>query len=178
MDAVLGVKTRRRKQTVGASKKKASVTPLPSSERLRHLFAYDPDTGILSRRVSTAPNARKGQPVGSKHNAGYLQMQVDGKKYLAHRVIWRLVTGDDPGELEVDHKNGDRSDNTWGNLRLATKSQQRGNRVVEGCGRHRDGYMVLFRKQYHGVYKTKEEAQSVYRKLAETEWGEFAGHLR
>lgn len=178
MDAVLGAKTRRRKEAVGASKKKAAVKQLPSLDRLRHLFDYDGKTGLLTRRVSTSANARQGDTVGSRHNAGYLQLQLDGKKYLVHRIIWKLVTGEDPREFEVDHRNGDRSDNRWTNLRLATVSEQRGNRIVEGCQRHRDGYMVLFRKQYHGVYKTKEEAQSVYRKLAEAEWGEFAGHLR
>ena len=170
--------SRRRKESDGASAKKKTVKQLPSLERLQQLFVYDSQTGSLTRRVSTSANARQGDRVGSRHNAGYLQMQLDGKKYLVHRIIWKLVTGKDPEELEVDHKNGDRSDNRWENLRLATMSQQRGNRIVKGYIRHPNGFMVLFKHQYHGLYKTEEEAQSVYRRLAEAEWGEFAGHRR
>ena len=34
-----------------------------------------------------------------------------------------MVTGVDPEELEVDHKNGKEGDDRWENLRLATRSQ-------------------------------------------------------
>ena len=98
--------SRRRKESNGASAKKKTVKQLPSLERLQQLFVYDSQTGSLTRRVSTSANARQGDRVGSRHNAGYLQMQLDGKKYLVHRIIWKLVTGKDPEELEVDHKNG------------------------------------------------------------------------
>lgn len=50
-----------------------------------------------------------------------------GKEYLAHRVLWELVNGQIPSNKEVDHVNGNKSDNRLSNLRLATPFQNRCN---------------------------------------------------
>lgn len=149
---------------------------------LRGLFRYEPSTGQIIRLTNQSSNARRGDVAGSPHNAGYLQLSVNGQKLLAHRLAWTLMTGDDPGELEVDHVNGDRSDNRWRNLRLATASQQRGNRVVKGFSRRRrhgrDEYLVVLCHQYLGCFKTEAEAVDCYNKAAEERWGEYAGSRR
>lgn len=100
--------------------------PLPSQERLQELLSYDPETGMLTNKVTRASNgkAKKGTRAGRAMTIGYRNLNVDGPTYLEHRIIWRLVTGDDPGSLSVDHINGDRGDNSWSNLRLATTTQQ------------------------------------------------------
>ena len=109
--------------------------PLPSQERLRELFTYEPETGKFSRRVRV-----NNRPVGSTTKpvaCGYLDQGVDGKKYRAHRLIWRYVTGEDPGALDVDHRNRNRSDNSWSNLRLGTKSQNLQNMDCAGYTYHK-----------------------------------------
>lgn len=90
-------------------------------ERLRELFHVRED-GQLIRNINQG-KARAGAVAGNPHNAGYLRVTVDGKYWLAHRVVWAIVHGTlAPGE--VDHKNGNRRDNRPENLRLASRADQ------------------------------------------------------
>ncbi|TDH35693.1 HNH endonuclease [Pseudohoeflea suaedae] len=43
---------------------------------------------------------------------------ISGKRYPAHRLAWKIMTGRDPGEV-VDHIDGDRKNNKFSNLRDA-----------------------------------------------------------
>ena len=42
---------------------------------------------------------------------------------LKNRIIYKLMTGDDPGQLYVDHMDGDRTNNRIENLQLVTPQQ-------------------------------------------------------
>ena len=57
-----------------------------------------------------------------RQNNGYLYVNeyIDGKQVLmlAHRVVWLLYTGKDPGNLEINHKNQDKTDNRIQNLEI------------------------------------------------------------
>lgn len=90
-------------------------------ERLRELFHVRKD-GQLVRNIDQG-KGKAGEVAGNPHNAGYLRLRVDGKYWLAHRVVWAIVHGT-LAEGEVDHKNGDRRDNRPDNLRLATRTGQ------------------------------------------------------
>lgn len=102
--------------------------------RIREYFNYDPLTGDLivreRPRSEFAPNwhsrhlKRVGKPAGKLNVEGYLKVTIDGRLYSAHRVIWMLVHGEMPAypDFEIDHVNGNRSDNRIGNLRKVTKS--------------------------------------------------------
>jgi len=48
--------------------------------------------------------------------------------YWAHRIVYALHYGIDPGESQIDHINGVRNDNTYTNLRIATNQQNSFNR--------------------------------------------------
>lgn len=59
-----------------------------------------------------------------RHKEGYFTLNLrELGLYLAHRVVWALHYGD-PGNMTVDHKDTDRTNNRIENLRLATKAQQ------------------------------------------------------
>lgn len=65
----------------------------------------------------------------SFHNRGYIQACVLRHRLLAHRVAWLLGTGDWPKD-QIDHINGDRSDNRIGNLREVSNAENARNMSI------------------------------------------------
>lgn len=99
---------------------------LPPRERLHELFSYEPNTGCLRWRISRG-KASAGSFAGSRTDDGYLRIGINGIYFYAHRIIWSIMTGSDPGDL-VDHRDTDKSNDAWENLRLATDAQNNQNR--------------------------------------------------
>ena len=52
--------------------------PKLSAERARELFSYDPETGVITRRLSTTNGTRVGDVAGSPQSNGYLRIRVGG----------------------------------------------------------------------------------------------------
>lgn len=97
--------TKRRRRAKGPQR-------LPSRLELLQYYVYDPITGVLLL-------SRNNKPVGFKSN-GYLRVTYKGKQYPAHRLIYKMYYGRDPGNKHIDHCNGDRSDNRISNLRCVS----------------------------------------------------------
>jgi hypothetical protein len=95
---------------------------LPPQSVLQEMFEYSVITGALYWRVSPSRCVKAGSVAGSLeatfNGKVYRRISVANSAYMAHRLIWRLVTGEDPAALPIDHVNGDGSDNAWHNLRL------------------------------------------------------------
>lgn len=91
---------------------------LMTFERARAVFAYDPETGV----ITWAKAGKKAGTIAGHANKtiGYRTLWADGRAYLAHRVAWLLTHGEWPAG-EIDHRNGNRSDNRLSNLRCVTK---------------------------------------------------------
>lgn len=98
-----------------------------SIARLRELLDYDPVTGMLTWKVSKG-KCRAGDKAGSlirnrgcgRPGTGYEQVRIDGRKFASHRIAWTIVTGEWPPD-ELDHINRIKDDNSFENLRLASR---------------------------------------------------------
>lgn len=139
---------------------------------------YHPLTGAFTR---------DGIGAGTINGEGYAQIKIDGRLYLAHRLAWRIMTGYWP-ENDIDHRNKDRRDNRFVNLREATGSQNLRNRgkpknntsgfkgVSWNSGRHawlatiHDGA----KNKNLGYFATRESAAKAYDRAALRYHGEFA----
>jgi len=160
----------------------ADITP----DRLKALFRYDPETGEFSRLVSRG-GWHKDRAAGRINTDGYRRLGIDGKQYAAHSLAWLYMTGSLPEAL-VDHINGDRADNRWANLRLATYSQNLANQKIKaantsgfkGVSRIRASGRWLASIKVHGKsynlgsFRTPEEAHQAYCRAAEKAFGEYA----
>lgn len=56
-------------------------------------------------------------------NSGYGQFGLNGKRFYVHRTVYELFIGAIPSGYEINHINGDKSDNRVENLELLTRSQ-------------------------------------------------------
>lgn len=99
-----------------------------SCEILKSQLNYDSITGIFTR-IDNSGKAKIGDSVGYHSKDGYLSIGVNGKKYLAHRLVWMYIYGEFPKE-QIDHINRNKSDNRICNLREATHAQNQQNRNV------------------------------------------------
>jgi hypothetical protein len=180
---------------------------LPSPEVLRQLLRYDPETGKLfwlPRSVEwfedgmhsaehcmgkwNSKNA--GNEAFTAYLKGYRQGQIFNHRYYAHRVIWLMIVGELPAQ--IDHLNGNRGDNRWRNLRAASASMNSRNsarRLDNKSGM--SGVSWARREQrwrarindiegkevYLGYFKSFEDAVSA-RKSAELMHGYHVNHGR
>ena len=62
---------------------------------------------------------------GTLGTHGYLQVTLMGKIYLAHRLIYLLINGQMPDQ--IDHIDGDKTNNKIDNLRVSDQSENRMN---------------------------------------------------
>ncbi len=163
-------------------------------DRVEDLFDYCQETGILIwKRRSNSPNpmyekrwnARNaGKTAGYVNGKGYVMLQIDKVNYLAHRIIWRMVTGSWPLS-EIDHINLVRHDNRWSNLREATTVQNGWNKrrrvskfgLPPGVARNRSKFSAKLwsdgKWKCLGTFETPSEAGEVYIRAAKAQRGEF-----
>lgn len=97
--------------------------PTSEQKRFHQLFTYS--EGLLIRNTTTAPNAQKGDAVGSYDKDGYLQFSINKKKYKVHRVIFFMHHGYWP--KLVDHGDEIKDHNEIDNLRDCDSSQNKFN---------------------------------------------------
>jgi hypothetical protein len=161
--------------------------PLPPLELVQQLLDYDPKLGSFCWKDNRGNKGCMGKPAGSIQR-GYVNIYINGKDYRAHRLAWLLETGADPAENQIDHINGNKSDNRFTNLRLATNSENACNRTTSSrntsgfkgvsYSRRKKAWRADVRKNgvnHHiGHFPTPELAHMAYCKAAAELHGDFA----
>lgn len=151
-----------------------------TAQRLREVLHYDAEMGVFTRKVRTAQRHQVGDRadflITSGGQAGYRRVSIDSQRYLAHRVAWLYVYGQWP-EHDIDHKDGDRSNNRITNLRDVVNQVNRENMRCArsdnksgwlGVHLHDDGIrwrariQVRGRSRHIGLYETPEDAYAAY----------------
>jgi HNH endonuclease/AP2 domain len=141
-------------------------------------IVIDVDTGQVSRIYKSG----KQSPAGWKDRRGYIYLSVNNRTRPAHQLVWEFVNGPVPHGYEIDHIDGNPSNNALVNLRLLTHSQNMQNRhspsgknKTSGVkGVHWDAsrqrwrtHIVVNRKQVHiGRFTTIRDALKAYRAAA------------
>lgn len=159
----------------------------PSLSRLRELFHYDPLTGHFTRLVANARRSKVGERAGGPQYFGHVAIRIDGRRWLAHRLAWLYVYEVWPA-CDIDHINGNPSDNRIANLRLAEVSQNLANARryknntsgYKGVTYHRQSgkwraVLCVYGKIYSlGLYLNKDDAAKAYADAAAYHYGDYA----
>lgn len=140
-------------------------------QEVAKLLSYNHETGALV----WLSGRRKGLEAGCAKHRGYRRVCMPWGLVMAHRLAWALFHGNDPGDAQIDHIDGNRLNNSIGNLRLATGSENRRNGRIKtghkiglkGVWRHRDRYAAQFKPQngkrvFLGIFETAEQAHAAY----------------
>lgn len=165
-----------------------------SHERLLEMLCYDPETGVFRWRVTRARTAHAGDRAGCQEKpwikgrtTPWRCIHISGKTYQESRLAWLYMTGAWP-ERQIDHRDGNRLNNSWSNLREATPVQNSANRrkrsdnttgfkgVVRRGRRFRAYAKIDGIRKYLGTFLTAEEAAQCYKLAVSRIHGEFAHH--
>lgn len=162
----------------------------PSAEYLRAALSYDATLGTFRWRERSGMrpswnSTYAGKISGSITDRGYRVISIDGAKWYAHCLAYCLMTGEWPVG-DVDHKNGVLDDNSWDNLRPATRSQNMCNQKLrsdnisgfKGVYKARNRWAAKIvkghTKLYLGTFDKAEAAHAAYVEAARRLHGEFA----
>lgn len=154
--------------------------------KIEDCISLDPKSGNLAWRVRVNNSVKVGDNIGTKHNKGYKFFRLNKTFDFNHRVVWYLAHGEWPLG-EIDHINGDKSDNRLENLRDVThrqnmwnKASQKATSVYKGVHWHKGSskwratLWTGASKVHLGLFQDEKEAAFAYDHAARVFFGEYA----
>jgi hypothetical protein len=147
----------------------------PNQARLIELFDYDSLTGHFHWRGGRS-GVTPGMIAGNMNGDKYIQITIDQRPYMAHRLAWVYVEGVWPSG-QIDHINGIRWDNRYSNLRDVPEVVNHQNRQAKAnnysgllgvswyANRQKWGASIKppgAKRKHLGLFPTKEEAHAAY----------------
>jgi hypothetical protein len=156
-------------------------------DRLVELFDLYENGHFINR--TSRGRAKEGERAGAATGHGYRRIIIDYVKYYEHHLVWFYIHGVWPDEL--DHKDGDRSNNAPDNMRLCDRSQNCFNAKREtGESGLKGAYLDKRTMNWYshiqiggqvihlGMFVTAMEAHLAFMAAVERYHGEFAFHNR
>lgn len=161
---------------------------LLSLKRLRSVLDYKEDGNFYwtKRPSKFSSRCNIGGIAGSVRADGYIAIAIDGLDFRAHRLAWFYKNGIWP-KNQIDHRNGNRSDNRISNLREATQIQNCRNSKLQSnntsgfrgvtWNKRRSAWIARIhvnkKSIYIGYFKLKNEAVTAYEAASAKIFGEF-----
>lgn len=157
-----------------------------TQQRVKELFDYHPD-GYLTWKKTIGGRANAGSIAGSMTSNGYLLIRIKQKSTMAHRIVFLWHHGYLP-EQDIDHIDGNRTNNRIENLREATRSQNNANskiarnntsgyKGVQWCKATRKWRAVIWinnKRKCLGRHIEIEDAAKAYHEAAVAYFGIYA----
>lgn len=143
-----------------------------TAEEVIAVLRYDPQTGIFYWRYNperrTEWNTRRAGKIAggrsTKAQGFLIAIRINDRLYLAHRLAWLIVHSKWP-DNDIDHINGDPSDNRIVNLRDVTHAENTRNRSRQS--NNTTGYVGVRFREHHGKWEGRINLNGV------TVWREY-----
>jgi hypothetical protein len=159
-----------------------------TQEILKELIVYNEISGTFLWKVALSSSVDITREAGTLSFHGYRIITIANTLYRASQLAFLYMTGTIPAE--IDHKDTNTLNDSWDNLRIATKNQNQHNKNIQcnntsgvkGVSWHKRAGKWQAQVKLNGIYHSAgfftdlSEATIAIQKLRTTLHGEFTNH--
>lgn len=142
----------------------------PSIKTLNETFVLDKNSGNLYWNKKVARKIIVGSEAGSSRPDGYKYVQLNKYVLAVHHVVYAMTHGYWP--IEIDHADGNPSNNKPENLRESTRSENNYNRVTPS--HNTSGYKGVFKQKKGKSWSVRLTVNKVLHRISGFETKELA----
>ena len=160
-----------------------------TQSELKLKLKYNLNTGVFTWLYKPSKRIRIGEIAGAKKQHGYVEIKIDKKAYLAHRLAWIYVHGEILKEC-IDHIDNNPHNNAINNLRECSNAENQWNTGlnmkntsgVKGVYFHnltrkwRASLRINGKRKYFGGFNTLEQARDFIVDYRTKNHKEFSNH--
>lgn len=125
-----------------------------SQTRLKELLSYNKRSGVFVWIKSNSNRRLPKSIAGNKSPNGYIKIKIDGKTYLAHRLVWIYIYGEIAEYMQIDHINGIKDDNKIKNLRCVTSAENQQN-IKKANSNNTSGFLGVTKNKHGSTFQSE-----------------------